>query len=356
MKKAFTIIELLVAMALLAILVAISGVVFSAAVEAHRTASATTEIMARMRALTEQLDMDMRGIRKDMPVAIWFEYDPATGRRYDQIQFFADGVFQSSKAWAYVNESTTPPEPKTETLEGNTARVYYGHANNVVIDASGKSRTLSRAYDGAVADARSLGTQVILARRAHLMTQLTMPTGYIFPVVSTFTTSFIPWLNGTLYGNDVFEYDNMSLSEWRALLSSPTNASRYILTCFNNDLNGRPGVDLSASDGQSVHMVLTQGVGSFAVQVFNSSLNWEPVAADFPASDPRLGQYYYKTSDMTFLTSFSVSTDDDSAKDWILMTGGFSDVKALKFTFSIYDSKGVFPEGKTFTHIVYLNN
>ena len=30
--------------------------------------------------------------------------------------------------------------------------------------------------------------------------------------------------------------------------------------------------------------------------------------------------------------------------------------RALKFTFTLYDSKGIFENGKTFTHIVYLNN
>jgi hypothetical protein len=29
---------------------------------------------------------------------------------------------------------------------------------------------------------------------------------------------------------------------------------------------------------------------------------------------------------------------------------------ALKFTFTLYDSNGVFKDGKTFTHIVYLND
>ena len=28
---------------------------------------------------------------------------------------------------------------------------------------------------------------------------------------------------------------------------------------------------------------------------------------------------------------------------------------AFKFTFTLYDSRGVFPDGKTFTYIVYLN-
>lgn len=352
MKKAFTIIELLVAMALLAMLVAISGVVFSAAVEAHRSASATTEIMARMRALTEQLDMDMRGIRRDMPVAIWFEYDPATGRRYDQVQFFADGVFQSSRQWTYVNESTTLPEQAT--LEGNTSRVYYGHANNVTINPSNNTRTLSRAYNGTVADARSFGTQVILARRSHLMTQLLMPTATIFPVTSSFATSFVSWRNGALYGNDVFEYDNMSLSEWRAFLADPIHASQYVLACFKNDISGRPGVDLSASDGQSVHMILTQGIGSFAVQAaqwnsVNSTYTWFPGSTDFAVLS-QWGQYYYK-ADTAFRDSFNPKTSE-----WFHIMDGFTNVKALKFTFTIYDSKGVFPEGKTFTHIVYLNN
>jgi hypothetical protein len=30
--------------------------------------------------------------------------------------------------------------------------------------------------------------------------------------------------------------------------------------------------------------------------------------------------------------------------------------KALKFTFTLYDSKGIIKDGRTFTHIVYLDN
>jgi hypothetical protein len=30
--------------------------------------------------------------------------------------------------------------------------------------------------------------------------------------------------------------------------------------------------------------------------------------------------------------------------------------RALKFTFTLYDSKGVIKNGKTFTHIVYLGD
>jgi hypothetical protein len=30
--------------------------------------------------------------------------------------------------------------------------------------------------------------------------------------------------------------------------------------------------------------------------------------------------------------------------------------RALKFTFTLYDSRGIIPEGRTFTHIVYIGD
>jgi len=349
MKKAFTIIELLVAMALLVILVAISGVVFSAAVRAHRTAAATTEVMARMRAVTEQLDMDFRGLRNDMPVAVWFEYDPVTRKRYDQVQFFANGVFQSSRQWAYNLENGST---QMKVLEGNTARVYYGQANNVSIDLLNNKRTPTRAYNGIVSDARSLGTQQILARRCHLMTQLPMPVTNIFPDTSAFVASFVPWKN-LWSGNDVVEYDNLSLADWRMILDDPAKASHYIVTSFGS----RPGVDLSSTDGQSLHMVLSQGVGSFAVQLAQwdntaSTYKWYPETADFGAAS-QWGQYYHYKVDTTYAYT---TTFQSNTSGWFHFAENFTRTRALKFTFTIYDSKGVFPDGKTFTHIVYLNN
>ena len=94
--KAFTIIELLVAMALVVILVALSSVIFAVAVRAHRMADSTLEISRRAEVIAEQLLSDVRGLRKDAPLAIWFERDATTGRHYDQILFFANGNFQTT--------------------------------------------------------------------------------------------------------------------------------------------------------------------------------------------------------------------------------------------------------------------
>ena len=205
MKKAFTIIELLVATALLAMLIAISGMVFSTAVKAHRTANAAAEVAAKLFALTDQLNRDFQGLRKDMPAAIWFEYDSNTGKRYDQIQFFADGTFSSSRQWGGAS------------LEGNTARVYYGHANNVkIVKSTSWQRTpdATRYYNSTYFTAkntpnfyRERGTKAILARRAHLQGQVNSALAQ-FPANITFVgttpstinysaaifqANFIPW-------------------------------------------------------------------------------------------------------------------------------------------------------------------
>jgi len=358
MKKAFTIIELLVAMALLAMLIAISGMVFSTAVKAHRTANAAAEVAAKLFALTDQLNRDFQGLRKDMPAAIWFEYD--SGKRYDQIQFFADGTFSSSRQWGGAS------------LEGNTARIYYGHANQVRINSSTYQRMLYRNYKYSYSNTREWGTQTILARRAHIQTANSMPAWGLFPVDTSanFATSFIPWRDGgssgNYFGNDVFEYDNVSLSDWMNILADSTkaNQNKYLDTCFNNT-SGRPGIDLTASDGQSLHMVMAQGIGSFSVQLAYMSggvLYWWP--SDDPDGNPATLDSDFGTTKMNatafgYYMNFPIAP---SSPDWkptvpylSLLTTSNSYPQALKFTFTLYDSNGVFKDGKTFTHIVYFN-
>ena len=65
MKKGFTLIELVVAMAMLVMMVGFAGTIFKASIGAHRTAGAHTEIMQTLRAVTDQLDRDFKGLRKD---------------------------------------------------------------------------------------------------------------------------------------------------------------------------------------------------------------------------------------------------------------------------------------------------
>jgi prepilin-type N-terminal cleavage/methylation domain-containing protein len=397
MKKAFTLIELLVAMALLAMLIAISGMVFSTAVRAYRTAGAAAEIAAKLSMLTNRLDRDFQSLPAAMPMAVWFEYDSVSGKRYDQIQFFSDGDnFESSKQWTYITDSTTtPPTTETETLSGNTARIYYGQANNVAITKSAVSwqRTAdstryynSTYFPGAKTPNfyRERATKAILARRVHLSTQLSLLPPR-FPDATNFSTAsptaFIPWLTNTStgYGNDVFEYDNISLADWTNILSaSAANVDQYLKTSFENPnpassiIGGRPGVDLNASDGQSLHMILAQGVGSFSIQFGYMSggvLYWWP--SEDPDGNPATLDSDFGPTKMNaavsgsstyfgYYINFSVPSNLADWKNTIpymsLLTTSNSYPKAIKFTFTLYDSNGVFKDGKTFTYIVYLNN
>jgi len=109
-RKAFTIVELLLGISLLTVLLVVSGVVFQMAVKSYRTAAATGEVARKLRAVTNQLNTDFRGLRKDGQIFIaWVaEPDPedpgfAGYKRFDQITFFADGNFNS---YNYDNKET----------------------------------------------------------------------------------------------------------------------------------------------------------------------------------------------------------------------------------------------------------
>jgi len=342
MRKAFTIVELLVAMGLFGMLLAASGVIFATAVNAHRTAEATAEIARNLAAITDQLNADFTGLQKDAPfdcpVAIWFELDQDNPDvRHDQILFFANGDFQSYRY--------SPP------FIGNTARVYYGQANIMEVDFTGGIRNIEEAYEDVD----------ILVRRQHIYYS---DPCLIFPVITSvedFETSFIP------ENNDYYEHDSIPLGVWKTITNDPCYNNQIITTCFDNE-TGRPGIDLD--NAQTLHMLMAQGVGHFQIQwsyFDGGQLYWWPSTdpdgngntddSDFgPEGMDRdeFGIYF----NMPAGVNVDVSEPPDGITDWIdsnwFFLGFFPE--AFKFTFTLYDSRGVFPEGKTFTHIVYLDD
>ena len=70
LKTAFTITELLVAIALLAALIAGSGVVFQKAIQSERVANATAEITRKLQVVTDQIDRDFSGMLKNGEIVI----------------------------------------------------------------------------------------------------------------------------------------------------------------------------------------------------------------------------------------------------------------------------------------------
>jgi prepilin-type N-terminal cleavage/methylation domain-containing protein len=360
MKKGFTLIEVVVAVGLLAMVIGFSSVIFNVSIETRRTAGASAEIMQKLRAVTNQLNRDFAGLRPDAPLLIWFDANNPD-YRYDQIMFFADGDFQSTQLY---------PALANKPVVGNVARIYYGQAS--VYSTTYGSYILPwdqpypyDQYGDNYSDKMLNIRERMLTRRMHILTaDSDLPQ---FPLEgANFAASFTPT------GNDSNEHDTNSLSQWKVITNDPLKNDAIIATCFNN--GGRPQIDLVSQPPVGLHMLMTEGVGSFAVQwgYWGSTLNI-PVLRWFPSNDPngdgsatsdfalmgagvvRFGSYFNLSQPPNVMDWHSINDIESNVQKIFLKTDAGLP-KALKFTFRIYDSKGIIKGGRTFTHIVYLGN
>ncbi|MFA6175198.1 MAG: type II secretion system protein [Phycisphaerae bacterium] len=258
MKKAFTITELLVAVGLLAVVLAACGIIFNYSIDSHRTAGATAEIMRNLRVITDQLNADFAGLRKDAPLVI--EFSTQNGVSADSIVFFSTGDFQTSS---------------DNTVRGNVARIYYGQATSPdptsVIDADRRNKILAR-------------KQVILAPDAN-----TSVTGYECEARSL--------------TQEVKEYSS-SVARWLAW----------------------PSID--PNTGSGISMYLAKGVDNFSIMICGSG---------------------YQVIDSNHSITWLSSTVTEY---FGLNFRAYPD--AIKFTFTLYDSKGIIKTGRRFEHIVYI--
>ena len=280
MKKAFTLIELVVAIALLAMVFFFAGTIFKVSINAYRTAGANAEIIQKLRAITDQLNADFKGALWNPRGGIRFDFDKSyvdnklnytaadetKNVRSDSIIFFANGDFQSTKQYDYKG--------KEKTVVGNVACIFYALAGTSTSDPKEK----------------------ILVRRQTILTADT-----------TLTENYdLDYLG---------EYCNMqSLAD---LIADPLFDA--------NDLMERPSINPTNED--DLVMYMAKGVDDFTIQyvgVDTSSKEFNEWRPD----DGELGE--------TWLDDFVP--------------------KAFKFTFTLYDSKGVVKNGRTFTHIVYLGD
>jgi prepilin-type N-terminal cleavage/methylation domain-containing protein len=126
MKRAFTLIELVVAIAILAMVFSFAGVIFKVSIGAYRTGIANAEIMRKLRAITDQLNTDFKSVGKGMPIVVW----------QDRIVFLANGDFQSIRQY-------TDSSGNTKTVAGNLASIFYGMTDTVTVTGTG-DEVLSR--------------------------------------------------------------------------------------------------------------------------------------------------------------------------------------------------------------------
>lgn len=351
MKKAFTLIELVVAVALLVMVFFFAGMIFKVSINAYRIAGANAEIIQKLRATTDQLDTDFKGIRTDSPLLMWFHQDSYTAdpNRYDQIMFFADGDFQSTQL--YEGSSNAVPDPDGDKLViGNVARIHYGQAQS--LDANNDLQDPPKLPE----------EDRLLARRQHILTA--------DEDLDEWPDADMPDLDfdsgtGANKLNERYEHDSLSLAQWKTI-DGDVYDSVIVDTCFNF----RPLIDMR--DPNTFHKLMCEGVGSFTIQ-------WAYWDADderfywFPSNDPdgdgsntdshfdlmgdEFGVYFN-------IPGSTIITDWDPIENAEYEPGDYFPSnfypEALKFTFTLYDSRGIIEEGgragRTFTHIVYLGD
>ncbi len=351
----FTLVELIVAMGILAMVMVFASVIFRVSINAQRTAMANAEIMQKVRAITDQLNADFQGLDKDGEIFIaWVAKPVAPGgesdsdsdgyERFDRIVFFADGDFQSHHA--------SPP------IRGNTARICYMLAK--------KPATVAGQPPIKV-DAQKRRER-ILARSQHIMTNDDTLANFLDP--NSFTgNQWFEW-------NNRYEYDKMSPEQWKQVPYDSKKNMLSVITGIKFDvptvIEDYWGCTIDPGDPDSVHMLLCEGVAEFRIQSwYDAQQRW------IPEVDPdRNGSL----SDTDFIMAAGGGGLDGEAVPGVLYPypphGGvrirnisyprnqvdkthFDQIpglgRALKFTFTLYDSKGVLKDGRTFTHIVYLD-
>ncbi len=335
-KRAFTLIEMVVAVAIMAVVVLMAGTIFRVGIKAYRLAMANAEIMRTYRTVVDQLNLDFRGLTKEGEiVAIWVA--EADGqRRMDRIMFHSTGDF--------CTYHTVPP------VRGNTARVSY---------------MLSR-YDDQSALTR---TQHILVDRPDTF----LDANDLFDPAHELTDeALFEWHNR-------HEYDNVTLKSW---IDIPFEKKKNLVSMIA-DVNGFGStvnapirgahIDLSNPNPleAGLHMLVAQRVDYFAVQGWlQDEQRWYPIA------DP-LGDGSLQDSDFN-MTPDGSEIDPNNLKGLIypqaswrtepnapaVVQGFTADQfntieglgRALKFTFKVYDSFGLIENGRTFTHMVFLDH
>ena len=148
-------------------------------------------------------------------------------------------------------------------------------------------------------------------------------------------------------------------------LNLPTNDSDYPFLTHGGTFSGPVGgliVDSTVRPVINPHLIFGERVGEFKIQCW-----YDFPSENIPAGQkPKSGRWYPEVdpngdgnladSDFARLLPNLLGNGMLAA----LYSGGGAwqtppgPGRALKFTFTLYDSHGVFKNGKTFTHIIYL--
>jgi hypothetical protein len=115
-------------------------------------------------------------------------------------------------------------------------------------------------------------------------------------------------------------------------------------------------------------MVMLENVGSFAIDLgYTYSGGWLQWLPEYQWVNIRQGgwNYYPLGFGLGFNLNLPLGFDETGNQRWWSgegynpLSGPLNQAsfpQALKFTFTLYDSLGIYEDGKRFTHIVYLDD
>ena len=118
-RSAFTLMELMVSVAILVLIILSVGTMFQSASRSVGVSQAINEMLSNHRAVQQQIASDIKGIDKNGFLVIRSK-NGGTNRRFDQIAFISLGNFPNRTG---VNNFTAP---FTDRLTSNAALVWYG--------------------------------------------------------------------------------------------------------------------------------------------------------------------------------------------------------------------------------------
>ncbi len=324
MKRGFTLLELVIAIGILGVMLAFGGVIFNVSIDAYRTGGAQNEIMQKLRAITGQLETDLGQLQKDGYLILqtkYYRFEPADKDKPDsyfhkaQAYFFSTGDFQS---WFSNHRS-------------NIARIYFGH------------------------DFRSLSADISTADNWRIVHDIILldPNTAALPIADCAVISYAHCKNNL-----------NNLEDWQ-----------YVL-------NNSVVIDTQSGSATNLHSLMAQNVGSVNIQWTDgttyvdpdkyvnphsySSLAWFGAGTTVGVLTRGLGWSEVIEGDPNYAAIETVSEPaiynfgDGTVYEQAYQVGWQPNIriqwpKALKFTFTIYDSKGIIEHGKTFTHIIYLD-
>ena len=356
-NRAFTLMELMVALGIMVIVIFFSAEVFKVSIDSQRVAMANEEIMQNFRAITNQLDSDFSGLDKNGEIFVVWKAVPVQDtnyvdndldgyERFDRIMFFADGDFQ-----AYLRDISGQASIDKNTVRGNVARICYMLAS----DGTTKPENIDK-------------PKRILARTQHILTDdQDLPDNFD---PNNFTA--LQWEQW----NNLYQYDKISLEQWKKL---PIQDKIDMLSVISDvdiigeESTGSSSIDrnlrgplIDTEDPNSLHMLLCEGVGEFKIEGWDDTKKtWIPEVDPDGNGDLSDSNFFMNDSNnvpgvlypwplcAVAINNVTYPNEQINRENFNMIPGLG---RALKFTFTLFDSKGIIRGGRTFTHIVYLDN